>query len=95
MSSDLRAKRGGLCVVAVLGTGVADKSGFLAVMMRRMLVGVPPFLVTLILVFVCINGNVAGDPAAGYSSAKLQNGENCPPRKNFISRPLTLLTTGS
>ncbi|MDR1741662.1 MAG: AbgT family transporter [Synergistaceae bacterium] len=52
-----------LVLVAVLGTGVAEKSGFLAALMRRMLVGVPPFLVTLILVFVCINGNVAGDSA--------------------------------
>ncbi|MDR1376528.1 MAG: AbgT family transporter [Synergistaceae bacterium] len=52
-----------MVLVAVIGTGIAEKSGFLAALMQRMLTGVPPFLVTLIIVFVCINGNVAGDSA--------------------------------
>jgi aminobenzoyl-glutamate transport protein len=53
----------GIVLVAVIGTGIAEKSGFLAALMQRMLTGVPPFLVTLIIVFICINGNVAGDSA--------------------------------
>ncbi|MDR1621449.1 MAG: AbgT family transporter, partial [Synergistaceae bacterium] len=53
----------GIVLVAVLGTGLAEKSGFLAALMQRMLTGVPPFLVTLIIIFICINGNVAGDSA--------------------------------
>ena len=53
----------GIVLVAVIGTGVAEKSGFLAALMQRMLTGVPPVLVTLIIVFICINGNAAGDSA--------------------------------
>ncbi|MDR1979589.1 MAG: AbgT family transporter [Synergistaceae bacterium] len=53
----------GIVLVAVIGTGVAEKSGFLSALMQKLLSGVPPILVTLILVFICVNGNVAGDSA--------------------------------
>ncbi|MDR2529200.1 MAG: AbgT family transporter [Synergistaceae bacterium] len=53
----------GVVLVAVIGTGVAERSGFLAALMRRMLLKVSPVLVTAIIVFVCISGNVAGDSA--------------------------------
>jgi aminobenzoyl-glutamate transport protein len=53
----------GIVLVAVIGTGVAEKSGFLSALIQKMLGGVPPVLVTLILIFICVNGNVAGDSA--------------------------------
>ncbi|MDR2523136.1 MAG: AbgT family transporter [Synergistaceae bacterium] len=53
----------GVVLVAVIGTGVAEKSGFLAALMQRMLLKVSPVLVTAIIVFICISGNVAGDSA--------------------------------
>jgi aminobenzoyl-glutamate transport protein len=53
----------GVVLAAVIGTGVAEKSGFLSALMRKMLAHVPPFFVTLLIVFICINGNIAGDSA--------------------------------
>ncbi|MDR3265171.1 MAG: AbgT family transporter [Synergistaceae bacterium] len=53
----------GIVLVAVIGTGVAEKSGFLAALMQKMLTGIPPVMVTVIIVFICVNGNVAGDSA--------------------------------
>ena len=53
----------GMVMVCVIGAGAAEKSGFLATLMRKMLKGAHPALVTMIIIFIGINGNVAGDAA--------------------------------
>lgn len=53
----------GMVMVCVIGAGAAEKSGFLATLMRKMLKGAPPALVTMIIIFIGINGNIAGDAA--------------------------------
>lgn len=53
----------GMVMVCVIGAGAAEKSGFLATLMRRMLKNAPPALVTFIIIFIGINGNIAGDAA--------------------------------
>lgn len=53
----------GMVLVAVIGSGAAEKSGFLATLMHKLLAGAPPALVTFAIIFVGINGNIAGDAA--------------------------------
>lgn len=53
-----------MVLVAVIGAGAAEKSGFLATLMHRLLRGAPPRLVTLLVIFVGINANMVGD--AGF-----------------------------
>ncbi|WP_278389787.1 AbgT family transporter [Acidaminococcus fermentans] len=53
----------GMVLVCVLGAGVAEKSGFLAAFMQKMLGDAAPALVTWVIIFIGINGNVAGDAA--------------------------------
>lgn len=53
----------GMVLVAVIGSGAAEKSGFLATLMQKLLAGAPPALVTFAIIFVGINGNIAGDAA--------------------------------
>lgn len=53
----------GMVLVAVIGSGAAEKSGFLATLMQKLLAGAPPALVTFVIIFVGINGNIAGDAA--------------------------------
>lgn len=53
----------GMVLVAVIGSGAAEKSGFLAALMKKMLSGAPQVLVTFAIVFIGINGNLAGDAA--------------------------------
>ena len=53
----------GMVHVAVIGSGAAEKSGFLATLMQKLLAGAPPSLVTFVIIFVGINGNIAGDAA--------------------------------
>lgn len=53
----------GMVLVAVIGSGAAEKSGFLAALMRKMLAGASPTLVTAVIIFIGINGNLAGDAA--------------------------------
>ena len=53
----------GMVMVALIGVGLAEKSGLLSVTMRRTLSNVPEKLVTVVIVFVGVVGNVAGDAA--------------------------------
>lgn len=53
----------GMVLVAVIGSGAAEKSGFLATLMRKLLAGAPKVLVTWAIIFIGINGNLAGDAA--------------------------------
>lgn len=53
----------GMVLVCVIGAGVAEKSGFLAAFMQKVLGSAAPALVTFAIIFVGINGNVAGDAA--------------------------------
>ena len=53
----------GMVLVAVIGSGAAEKSGFLAVLMHKVLASAPPAVVTFAILFVGINGNIAGDSA--------------------------------
>jgi len=49
--------------VAVIGAGAAEKSGFLTAFMQKMLGNASRAMVTFVIIFVGINGNVAGDAA--------------------------------
>lgn len=53
----------GMVLVAVIGAGAAEKSGFLAALMQKMLAKASPTLVTAVIIFIGINGNLAGDAA--------------------------------
>lgn len=53
----------GMVLVAVIGSGAAEKSGFLAAFMQKMLGSAAPAFVTFVIIFVGINGNIAGDAA--------------------------------
>lgn len=52
-----------MVLVAVIGAGAAEKSGFLAAFMQKMLGNASRAMVTFVIIFVGINGNVAGDAA--------------------------------
>ncbi|MEA4932929.1 MAG: AbgT family transporter [Lawsonibacter sp.] len=54
----------GMVLVAVIGSSVAEKSGFLVALMERFLGGAKGWVVTMVVVFLGINLNVAGD--AGF-----------------------------
>lgn len=53
----------GMVLVCVIGAGVAEKSGFLAAFMQKVLGKAAPAIVTFVIILVGINGNVAGDAA--------------------------------
>lgn len=54
----------GMVLVAVIGSSVAEKSGFLVALMENFLGGAKGWVVTLVVVFLGINLNIAGD--AGF-----------------------------
>ncbi|GHU61670.1 aminobenzoyl-glutamate transporter [Clostridia bacterium] len=54
----------GMVLVAVIGSSVAEKSGFLTSLMRKTILGIPHSMVTFTLIFVSINANMIGD--AGF-----------------------------
>ncbi len=54
----------GMVLVAVIGSSVAEKSGFLIALMHQFLGGAKGWVVTMVVVFVGINLNIAGD--AGF-----------------------------
>lgn len=54
----------GMVLVAVVGSSVAEKSGFLIALMERFLGGAKGWVVTTVVLFLGINLNVAGD--AGF-----------------------------
>lgn len=54
----------GTVLVAMIGVGVAERSGLFAAALKALVAGVPPWLITAALVFAGINASVAVD--AGY-----------------------------
>lgn len=54
----------GMVLVAVIGSSVAEKSGFLVALMERFLGGAKGWIVTMVVIFLGINLNIAGD--AGF-----------------------------
>ncbi|MEM5781527.1 MAG: AbgT family transporter, partial [Lawsonibacter sp.] len=54
----------GMVLVAVIGSSVAEKSGFLVALMERFLGSAKGWVVTMVVVFLGINLNIAGD--AGF-----------------------------
>lgn len=54
----------GMVLVTVIGSAAAEKSGFLIALMRRIVSGAKPALVTFLVLLVGINANLAGD--AGF-----------------------------
>ena len=54
----------GMVLVAVIGSSVAEKSGFLVALMRKFLGGAKGWIVTMVVMFLGINLNIAGD--AGF-----------------------------
>jgi aminobenzoyl-glutamate transport protein len=53
----------GMVLVCVIGAGLAERSGFLATFMQVILGKAAPAIVTFAIIFIGINGNVAGDSA--------------------------------
>lgn len=53
-----------MILVVVIGSGVAEKSGFLSALMQKLVSKASPKLVTAIVIFVGINANLVGD--AGF-----------------------------
>ena len=53
-----------MVLVAVIGSSVAEKSGFLIALMHRFLGGAKNWIVTMVVIFLGINLNIAGD--AGF-----------------------------
>ncbi len=53
----------GMVLVCVIGAGLAERSGFLGAFMQKMLGDAAPAIVTFVIIFIGINGNVAGDSA--------------------------------
>ncbi len=51
-------------LVTMVGVGVADESGLFKATLKRAVQGVPPVLITAILVFVGINASITGDAGA-------------------------------
>ncbi|MEY8337590.1 AbgT family transporter [Lachnospiraceae bacterium 62-35] len=54
----------GMVLVAVIGSSVAEKSGFLVALMEKFLGGAKGWIVTMVTLFLGINLNIAGD--AGF-----------------------------
>lgn len=54
----------GMVLVTVIGSAAAEKSGFLIALMRQIVSGAKPALVTFLVILVGINANLAGD--AGF-----------------------------
>lgn len=54
----------GMVLVAVIGSSVAEKSGFLVALMQHFLGGAKGWVVTMVVIFLGINLNIAGD--AGF-----------------------------
>lgn len=54
----------GMVLVAVIGSSVAEKSGFLVALMEHFLGGAKGWIVTMVVIFLGINLNIAGD--AGF-----------------------------
>ncbi len=52
-----------MVLVCVIGAGCAEKSGFLGAFMQKMLGNASKAVVTFVIIFIGINGNVAGDAA--------------------------------
>ena len=50
-----------MVLVAVIGSGAAEKSGFLATLMHKLVRGAPRELVTVLIIFVGVNANLVGD----------------------------------
>ena len=54
----------GMVLVAVIGSSVSEKSGFLVALMERFLGGAKGWIVSMVIIFLGINLNIAGD--AGF-----------------------------
>ncbi|HHY34275.1 MAG TPA: AbgT family transporter [Firmicutes bacterium] len=54
----------GVVLVTMLGVGVADESGLFRAALKRAVQGVPPILITAMIVFVGVNASIAGDAGA-------------------------------
>ena len=53
----------GMVLVAVIGSSVAEKSGFLVALMEHFLGGAKGWIVSMVVIFLGINLNIAGDAA--------------------------------
>ena len=59
-----------MVLVAVIGSGAAEKSGFLAAFMQKMLGSAAPAFVTFLIISVGINGNMEGEYGREYGRKK-------------------------
>ena len=59
----------GLVVVMMIAMGLAESTGFVSAVVRKALLGVPPWAVTATIFFIGINGNLASDAAMVFVPA--------------------------
>ena len=67
----------GMVLVAVIGSSVAEKSGFLVAVMVNFLGKAKGWIVTMVIMFLGINLNIAGDAGLSYCR-RLQRSCTCP-----------------
>lgn len=59
----------GLVVVMMLAMGLAEATGFVSALVRRILMGVPPWAITATIFLIGINGNLASDASMVFVPA--------------------------
>lgn len=59
----------GIVLVMMLGIGLVEQSGLISALMRKTVLGAPPYLVTATLALVGINANLASDAAVIFTPA--------------------------
>lgn len=59
----------GLVVVMMLAMGLAESTGFVSALVRKIMMGVPPWAITATIFFIGINGNLASDASMVFVPA--------------------------
>lgn len=59
----------GLIMVMMLGIGLVEQTGFISALMRKTILGAPPYMVTAVLALVGINANLASDAGIIFTPA--------------------------
>lgn len=59
----------GLIVVMTLGIGLVEQTGMISALMRKTILGAPPYMITAVLALVGINANLASDAGIIFTPA--------------------------
>lgn len=57
----------GLVVVMMLGIGIVEQSGMISALMRKTIMGAPPYLITATLAFIGVNSNLASNAGSIFT----------------------------